>query len=200
MLAVGDLQLQMRRSERRRTMQITVERDGALTVTAPNRVPRAQLERFVRAKRFWIYSQLAAKEALPPPLRKEFVSGEGFAYLGRKYRLQLVGATAQEVPVRLESGRFKMRRGEAADGRTHLVRWYADHAQPWLTARVERWAARVGVTPGAVTVQDLGFHWGSCGKGGRLFFHWTAIQLPPRLLDYVVAHELVVLVQRLPFA
>jgi predicted metal-dependent hydrolase len=33
--------------------------------------------------------------------------------------------------------------------------------------------------------------WGSCGKGGRLYFHWRSILLPPRIADYVVVHELV---------
>lgn len=32
---------------------------------------------------------------------------------------------------------------------------------------------------------------GSCGKGGRVYFHWQAILLPPRIVDYVVVHELV---------
>jgi predicted metal-dependent hydrolase len=46
-----------------------------------------------------------------------------------------------------------------------------------------------------VTVQDLGYRWGSCGKGGRLYFHWRTILLPPRIVDYVVVHELVHLLE-----
>ena len=42
-----------------------------------------------------------------------------------------------------------------------------------------------------VTAQDLGFRWGSCGKGGRLNFHWQSVLLPPRIIDYIVVHELV---------
>lgn len=47
------------------------------------------------------------------------------------------------------------------------------------------------MTPGGAAVQELGYRWGSCGKGGRLFFHWRSILLPPRIADYVVVHELV---------
>jgi predicted metal-dependent hydrolase len=46
-----------------------------------------------------------------------------------------------------------------------------------------------------VTVQDLGYRWGSCGKGGRLFFHWRTVLLPPPIIEYVVVHELVHLVE-----
>jgi len=188
-LVLGDLQFEVRRSDRRRTLGLTVERDGSLILTAPPGVADARLERFARQKRFWIYQKLAAKEALPPalPVRK-YVAGEGFPYLGRSYRLQLVAD--QDAPVKLESGRFKMRRDEAAQGRAAMIRWYTAHSQPWLTARVARYAGRVGVEPTAVTVQDLGFRWGSCGKGGRLYFHWQSILLPPRIADYIVVHEL----------
>jgi predicted metal-dependent hydrolase len=188
-LVVGDLKLALRRSDRRRTMQITVERDGALTITAPGRAQREQLENFVRAKRQWIYEKLALKESLPVVPKREFISGESFAYLGRTYRLQLVaGAPA---PLKMDAGRFKMQRAQARAGAKHLTEWYIEHAQPWLDARVSEWANRLGVSPASVTVRDQGYRWGSCGAGGRLYFHWKVIQLPPRLIDYVIVHELV---------
>ena len=189
-LTLGDLTFEVRRSDRRRTLGLTVERDGRLVLVAPSEVTPARLERFAKAKRFWVYKKLAAKEALPPPAPpKQYVTGEGFPYLGRSYRLQLVAA--QDVVVKLEAGRFRMLRGEAARGRVHMVRWYTAHAQPWLEARVARLAKRLRVEPAGVTVQDLGFRWGSCGKGGQLYFHWQAILLPPRIVEYVIAHELV---------
>jgi predicted metal-dependent hydrolase len=189
-LLVDDLAFEVRRSERRKTVGITVDRDGQLVLHAPDACPRETLESFVRQKRFWIYRKLAEKEALQRPVpRKEYVSGEGFPYLGRSYRLLLV--PEQEVPVKLEQGRFRMRRAAAGDGRAHLVRWYAAHAQPWLRHRVQQWQRRVGVEPAGVQIQDLGYRWGSCGKGGKLYFHWKSILLPPSIAEYIVVHELV---------
>lgn len=39
-------------------------------------------------------------------------------------------------------------------------------------------------------MQELGYRWGSCGEQA-LNFHWRTLQLPPRIIDYVVLHELV---------
>ena len=193
-LTVGDLSFEVLRSVRRGSMQITVDRGGELLLSAPEGCPTAELERFVREKRFWVYTKLAAKDALGPPTPdKEFVNGEGFLYLGRSHRLLLVDE--QDAPVKLEHGRFKMSRSAAAAGREHLVDWYKARARPWLGARVERLRSRVGVEPTGLTVQDLGYRWGSCGKGGRLFFHWRVMLLPPRVIEYVVVHELVHLVE-----
>jgi predicted metal-dependent hydrolase len=189
-LVLGDLTFEVHRSDHRKTLGLTIERDGRLVLVAPNKVPTERLERFVRAKRFWVYTKLAARALLPPPAPpKQFVSGEGFPYLGRFHRLLLV--TGLDAPVKLEAGRFKMARAEARQGRLHMVRWYSSHAGPWLEARVKQHAAKLRVTPGSVTVQDLGYRWGSCGKGGSLFFHWQVIPLPPRIIEYVVVHELV---------
>lgn len=189
-LTVGDLQFEVRRSARRKSVQITVDRGGELLLSAPEACPKREMERFVREKRLWIYTKLAEKEALSvPPSTKRYVNGEGFPYLGRSHRLLLVDG--QRAPVKLEQGRFKMARSVAGDGHDHMVRWYAARAQPWLAKLVATHQHRLGVAASGVTVQDLGYRWGSCGKGGRLYFHWRTILLPPRIVEYIAVHELV---------
>ncbi len=193
-LVVDDLTFEVRRSARRKTLEIILDRGGELIIAAPPDLADEVLAGFVREKKFWLYSKIAEKEALQQPVGgKEFVSGEGFSYLGRSYRLLLVGE--QEVPLKLEAGRFKLVRGQAARGREHFIRWYADHAAPWLRRRVQGWAARMGVQPKGVEVRDLGFRWGSCGQTGAVNFHWATILLPASVVDYVVVHELVHLVE-----
>jgi predicted metal-dependent hydrolase len=192
-LTVDDLRFEVRRSPRRTSVQITVDRDGELLLTAPESCSTRVMETFVREKRFWIYTKLAEKDALSTSApKKQYVAGEGFRYLGRGYRLLLVDE--QDVPVKLEQGRFKMRRSAADHGRDHMVRWYSEHGQPWVAKRVASFQHRVGAEPTAVSVQDLGYRWGSCGKGG-LFFHWRTVLLPPPIIQYVVVHELVHLLE-----
>ena len=188
-LTVGDLCFEVRRSARRKSVQITVDRGGELVLSAPEVCPAATMERFVREKRFWIYTKLAQKELLGEEApSKKYVDGEGFSYLGRGHRLLLVDL--QEAPVKLEQGRFKMRRDAVGRGREHMIQWYGERAQGWLASRVDRFRKRIGVEPASVQVQDLGYRWGSCGKGGKLYFHWRTILLPPRIAEYVVVHEL----------
>ena len=188
-LEVDDLRFTVRHSTRRRTMQITVERDGKLVLSAPPEVGEARLRAFVREKRFWIYTKLAAKDRLQRRVpRREFVGGEGFLYLGRSHRLKLVDE--QDVPLKLSAGRFCLRRDALFDAREHFIRWYSERARAWLSGRVADYQGRMEVAPTGVKVQDLGYRWGSCGKGDRLYFHWKAILLPARIAEYVVVHEI----------
>lgn len=179
----------LQRSERRKTMQITVERDGRLVLSAPPGVDEDVLRDFVREKRFWIYTRLAEKERLQRAVpRKEFVDGEGFLYLGRSYRLKLV--EEQEVPLKLAGGRFCLRRDALPEARGHFIRWYSRNGKRWLEGRVDEYRSRMEAAPAGVKVQDLGYRWGSCGKGNWLYFHWKTILLPPRIAEYVVVHEI----------
>lgn len=188
-IQVEDLQFTIRRSARRRTMQITVERTGELILSAPPEVGIDQLYDFVSEKRFWIYTKLAEKERLQRKVpRKEFVDGEGFLYLGRIHRLKLVDD--QDTPLKLVNGRFALRRGAQADAREHFIRWYSERARVWLSGRVADYRSRMEVAPAGVKAQDLGYRWGSCGKGNFLYFHWKTILLPARIAEYVVVHEI----------
>jgi predicted metal-dependent hydrolase len=188
-LQVDDLRFHVRRSARRRTMQITVERDGELVLAAPPEVDEATLRAFVHEKRIWIYTKLAEKDRLQRQVpRKEFVGGESFLYLGRSHRLKLVDQ--QDVPLKLAAGRFCLRSDAVPAARDHFIRWYSERAKTWLASRVADYQSRMEVSPAGVKVQDLGYRWGSCGKGDLLYFHWKAILLPARIAEYVVVHEI----------
>lgn len=69
--------------------------------------------------------------------------------------------------------------------------WYRAHAKARLPPRVALWAATLDVEPTDVLVRDQRKRWASCDERGVLRFNWRVIQAPMRLVDYVVAHELV---------
>jgi predicted metal-dependent hydrolase len=188
-LNVDDLSFSLRRSPRRNTLQITVDRGGELLLFAPPEADEAKLRDFVQEKRFWIYTKLAQKDRLQRLVpMKEMVDGEAFLYLGRCYRLLLVDE--QDVPLKPLNGRFLLPRDQQMSGREHFVRWYSDRAKAWLTGRVVDFASRMDIQPVGVRVQELGYRWGSCGRGGWLYFHWKTILLPARIAEYVMVHEM----------
>lgn len=189
-MRVDDLEFEVRLSDRRKTLQVTVDRAGELVLAAPTGVEASKLRDFVRSKRYWIYKKLAEKEQLQRPIpRKEYVDGEGFLYLGRSHRLKLIDN--QNEPLKLANGRFCLRRDEAAQGRQHFIRWYSSRGKDWLTAKANEYCSRMEVDPAGVKVQDLGYRWGSCGKDNWLYFNWKTMLLPRRIAEYVVVHELV---------
>jgi predicted metal-dependent hydrolase len=188
-LIVGGLGFEVRRSRRRRTLGLVVDRGGELVVHAPESAGEPELTRWVQARLLWVHRKLALKAEAAPKVREpEFVSGESFSYLGRSYRLSI--SARQDEALRFDGRRFFLRRDARSSAGDHFRQWYIAVGRPWLQRRVGLLSARAGVVPSRVEVRDLGFRWGSCGRGGAISFNWRLLQLPVRLADYVIAHEL----------
>lgn len=187
-LELGGLTFEVRRSTRRRTLGLTVDRSGQLVLRAPSEAGEADLAVWARSKLLWVHRKLALKDETAPRARApEYVSGEVFAYLGKRYQLKLV--SAQTEALRFDGTRFLLRRDDRpADA--HFRRWYIDVGKAWFPRRIEMLRAKTGPAPSRVVVRDLGFRWGSCGRDGTLFLNWRLLQLPVRVVDYVIVHEL----------
>lgn len=193
-LTFGELSFDLRESPRRRTVGITVERDGSLVLATPPQVPIETLEDIVNKRRFWIYTKLLQKEALQAPTdQKSYMPGEGFYYLGRSYRLRLVDEA--KTPLRLYQSRFELLRSQQDQGRDLFTQWYREHLKPYLTPIIVSTARRIEQEPRKYQVRELGNRWGSCSPQGDLYFHWRVALLPRPMIDYLVVHEMVHLVQ-----
>ena len=193
-LQLGGLVFEVRRSDCRKTLGLTVDRGGELVVHAPAQLDAAALARWTNKKLLWVHRKLALKQEAAPKMRApEYVSGEAFCYLGRRIRLKVV--EKQEHPLQFDGTRFMLRR-DARPAEEHFRRWYLDTGTDWLRHRVERLSHHTATKPGRIEVRDLGFRWGSCSKRGVLFFNWRVFQLPVRLVDYIIMHELVHLRER----
>lgn len=187
-LTVGDLVFAIAPMTDRKTLEIMVDRDASLVLRAPAEASRERVERFIQSKRSWVYRKLAEKDALVGlPIVKQFVTGEGFAYLGRNYRLKIEDGIDG---VRLERGRFCMSPEAATSGDEAMRRWYVRTGEQWLTRRIEPWANRMGAAGIGVAVRDLGYRWGSTRGESYINIHWATLQLAPSLIDYVIVHEL----------
>src|SRR5438105_2666372 len=184
-LHIAGLDFEVRRGPRRRTLGLTVDRTGELIVHAPQSATEEELQRWVQRKLLWVHRKLAQKQEMNGAARTpEFISGESFFYLGKNLRLRVIAKA--DVPLRLNGDWFLLRRKDCAAAVHHFRNWYLTSGTPWLTNRVEAWVPRVNAKPSRINVGELGFHWGSCGKKGVVYFNWRLLQLPVRLIDYVV--------------
>lgn len=87
--------------------------------------------------------------------------------------------------------RQRKQRARAAEpiGRKELQS-LAEQAARELPTRVERMAARMGVSYGRITIRSQKTLWGSCSEKGNLSFNCLLMKLPEEITDYVIVHEL----------
>jgi len=182
---------------------IAVDPTGGVIVTAPTDTSVARIDRVVHEKARWILDRLLAiSETNGRQAPREFVSGETVLYLGRQYRLK-VGMAAHPGPARLDSGWLRVgvppridQSSRAGMIRLSLIEWYKVHAGQRLPERVHVWAPKVGVRSPQMLIREQRRRWGSCDPKGNLRLNWRVIQAPMKLVDYVVVHELVHVIEK----
>lgn len=192
-MCAEDIEFTLIRSDRK-TADIVIERTGEVIVRAPLGIDDHRVRDAVADRALWVHRSLAEWEELNSSRRfRPLVQGQGFAYLGRSYRLKYVANA--EVPLRLKCGRWELseafvaREGEPA-ARKAFRDFYVAKGLSIFGARVQALAPLVGVKPGEISVKELGYHWASCGAGGALNFHWKTLMAPQTVIDYIVVHEL----------
>ncbi len=193
MNAGKDISYELIRSPRR-TADIVIEPDGRVIVRAPQTIPVERIEDIIESKRLWIYKNLAEwRDLNATRVIREYRNGEGFLYLGRSYRLLLVAD--QVEPLLLKGGRFCLRRdlvdrGEIPAAKAAFRDYFITRGFERITQRVAYFAPKVGVTSDKLDVRELGHRWASCSPNGNLAFHWKCMMAPPKIIDYIVVHEL----------
>jgi predicted metal-dependent hydrolase len=191
---IRDIEYRLLPGSPRKTTDIVIERDGRVTVRPPVHYTPEQVDAVVASKRLWIYRNLAEwKDLNASAVTREWVNGETFLYLGRTYRLTLV--PSQDCTLKLKSGRFCLDRAVIEQGgptaaKKAFASYFANKGQQRFSERVQYFAPKVGVQPTGIRVKDMGYRWASCGTSGWLNFHWKCMMAPPKIIDYIVVHEL----------
>jgi len=179
------------RRARRRTIGIVVDEQG-LVASAPRRATVGEVEAFIREKQRWVLKRLdqARREAQPPFLWQE---GARLPYLGRHIALgrSAWGAT------RLAGDRLEVPAiafDVAAQLRETVLAWLRSAALALFRGRIATLAPAIRVLVPEVALSNAASQWGSCTKTldgrGRVLLHWKLVHFDPRLVDYVVVHEL----------
>lgn len=73
--------------------------------------------------------------------------------------------------------------------REGLEKRYRHAAKEYFPKRVEYYAQQIGVSYERIRIAEQKTRWGSCSGKGTLSFNWKLMLAPPKVLDYVVVHE-----------
>lgn len=173
----------------RKSIAIIIKRDGSLLVRAPLRASNAEINAMVEKNAHWIKAKkslIASK--YPQAVRKEFVNGEGFWYLGDYYRLKIIDSAQHDLKL---DEVFLLDRSCVFDAPAVFIRWYRTQAHQIIAERVAWYAATLGINYKKVRITSAKHRWGSCSSTGTLSFPWRLVMAPMPVIDYVVVHELV---------
>ena len=190
-LRVGDVNVELRRSSKRRTVALRVGPGGAV-LYAPATVSAERLERFLHEREGWLLGHLAA---FARPLRPALGAGSPLPLLGQTLTLELMPG--------LKTARREGDTLHADPARLHaqLEAWYSRAALQYFGPLVAKLAGQLAamqrqVTPlGTLRLTRATGRWGSCTASGDIRLHWRLMLAPEAVARYVAAHEVAHLAQ-----
>jgi predicted metal-dependent hydrolase len=183
-----DCPVEVRRHPGARRLTLRVSRTRrAVIVTLPVQCDLGEAGTFLSRNLDWVRERLESLPQLVP-----FAEGALMPLRGEIHRLVFTGKRAAGGVVR--SHRTPTLSELHVSGRTEhgprrLRDWLIDEARRDLDTRVVVHARALGVKPKRIAIRDQATRWGSCSTTGVLSFSWRLILAPPRILDYVAAHE-----------
>ena len=181
---------------RRKTLEIAVEPDASVVVTAPLDAPIEAIAGKVRKRAAWVRRQQRFfSRFLPRTPPRRYLAGETHLYLGRPYRLKVVRDGRPGVQMVRGFIIVRTREADRPEVTRRLVEaWYRKRARAKFAERLEASLARFpdpeAFRPKGLIVRRMEKRWGSLSPAGRLLVNPRLIEAPVDTIDYVISHEL----------
>lgn len=194
-ITVGEhqLNLNIRYSQRRRTIQLKIVSPEVLDILAPQNHPIDQILAVIHQKEGWLIKHLNQIEKLSQiPLNKSLSEGSEILFFGKPHKIRIYTASLiDHIDLDEEDIHIYLKDQVSPEYiKTLLKKFYINSAKHLLTERTRYWSALMGVYPQRLRIKEQKTRWGSCSMTGTINYNWQIIMAPPTVIDYLVVHEL----------
>lgn len=180
---------------RKNKVAIHVYPDGNVQVDAPLDADAAQIADAVRVRARWILKRVKeVRERHRHILAREYVSGESWFYIGRRYLLKVTVKPGERSGAKL-AGRYLQVTCPTAEKlliKRYVKEWYRTRAKEVFSRRLSELAGQIvwlNESP-QVKLLTMRVQWGSCSPKGVLLFNPNLVKAPRECIDYVILHEI----------
>jgi hypothetical protein len=198
-LTLGELSVDVFRKDIKNLHLSVHPPTGRVRIAAPQSLGLDAIRAFAISRMSWIrksQKRLQTQRREPP---REYLDRESHYVWGERVLLRVTTHYAPPL-VRLKHRTLVLKvrpRSSLAERQGLVEKWYRDLLRQEAEVAIERWSARLGVSPRRLFVQRMKTKWGSCNpKTGYVRFNTDLAKKPRECLDYVVLHELAHLIER----
>lgn len=171
---------------------------GRVSLVAPVAIRREVARAYAISKLGWIREQQRRLRAQAREPRRRFVTRESHYVWGRRHLLSVVEADAKPS-VRLGHRRITLtvRPGSTGAKRAEVMHtWHKALLHAAIPPLIEKWQRKIGVSVSGYFLQRMKTKWGSCNhRSGSIRLNTELVKKPKDLLEYVVVHEMVHLIE-----
>ncbi len=171
---------------------------GRVSLVAPVATRREVARAYVVSKLGWVREQRAKMRRQARDTPRRFVERESHYLWGRRYLLTVAEEQAKpSIRLRHRTIVLTVRPGSTDLKRAAVVHeWHKSLLHEAVGKLITRWEPRLGVDVAGYYVQRMKTKWGSCNhRAGTIRLNTELVKKPKSLLEYVVVHEMLHLLQ-----
>lgn len=171
---------------------------GHVTLVAPTTTRLEVARAYAISKLGWIRDQQAKLLGQARETPRQFVERESHDLWGRRYLLSVVEQD-EKPSVKQDHRRITLtvRPGSPLTKREEVMHdWHRALLHEAVPALIRKWEAKLGVKVSGYFLQRMKTKWGGCNhRAGNIRLNTELIKKPRDLLEYVVVHEMLHLIE-----
>lgn len=169
-------------------------------ISVPRRIPDPAVIQFIEDKLPWIKKHLANYRKKAQRVPSKFITGEKQVVWGDELELHIVEVNKPpKVFINDNWLVLQIRPGSDAAKRASVLKeWYRKELKREIPVLIDKWEPIMGVNVNEFGVKQMKTRWGTCNiRARRIWLNLELAKKRPELLEYVVIHEMVHLLERL---
>ncbi|QOY86160.1 M48 family metallopeptidase [Paludibaculum fermentans] len=197
-IQIGEINIAVTRKDIRNVHLSVHPPNGRVTMVAPTATRPEVARAYALSKLGWIRAQQAQLRAQARETPRAFVERESHYLWGRRHLLSVREVDAKPS-IRLDHRRITLtvRPGTNVQKREAIMHdWHKSLLHAALPEMIQKWESKLGVKVAAYFLQRMKTKWGSCNhRAGNIRLNTELVKKPKDLLEYVVVHEMIHLLE-----
>lgn len=178
---------QIKRSKRVSGLKIEINQKGEVIATAPPLLPEFLIKKMIESKTDWIEKSLKK-------VRKQQINinSDEVIIFDKKYQIK-INNEADRTEIKVWGNKLLVDNLSKKTNKQiteQIERFLKNTATKYLVQKTKTIAQKMGIDYGRVSIRQQKSRWGSCSSQGNLNFNWRLVHYSPKVIDYVIIHEL----------
>lgn len=191
----SDISIDINRSLKLKSISIKIKKN-CIKITTPLFLSNKKIDELLKKKVNWIKKQLHIQSIIHPLINKTYLNGEEFKYIGQTYKLQILQGVKYSVKIQDDLLIVTVKNIEDTLKIKRLIKkWFQEQSASYFKENIFYYSKKNDLNVKSVKVREYKARWGSCSINGDISFNWRLIMAPPHIIEYVIIHELMHIIE-----
>ncbi|MCD4780568.1 MAG: M48 family metallopeptidase [Candidatus Omnitrophica bacterium] len=195
----GRIDFTLKKSSRRRTISISVDKKARIAVAAPSYSADKEIFQFINEKAKWISDKVIEAQKYQDDVnQKKFEHGYYFLFMGKEYPIKIEQRDRKRTLITFNGSCWQVLLADHIGPQQRqkhikekMLKWYREQAKEVLGGRIFHFARIIGLGPQRIAIRSQKRVWGNCDtRTQTINLNWQIILTPLSVIDYIIVHEL----------